>query len=105
MKLYFNINYRTNLGEKIQVLIMEEGSEDKIHLLQYVDNGNWFAEVDYFSKSISYKYQMVNEYGGILQEEFSLHHLNFPHQYTEFAIYDAWNSKNFPENYLNNKMG
>ena len=104
MKLYFNINFRTNLGEKIQVLIMEEGSEDKIHLLQYVDNGNWFTEVDYFSKSISYKYQMVNEYGGILQEEFSLHHLNFPHQYTEFAIYDAWNSKNFPENYLNNKI-
>ena len=104
MKLYFNINFRTNLGEKIQVLIMEEGSEDKIHLLQYVDNGNWFAEVDYFSKSISYKYQMVNEYGDILQDEFSLHHLNFPHQYTEFAIYDAWNSKNFPENYLNNKI-
>ncbi len=104
MKLYFNINFRTKLGEKIQVLILEEGSEDKIHLLHYADNGNWHAEVDYFSKTIRYKYQMVNDYGDVLQEEISLHHLNFPHQYSEFAIYDAWNSKNFPENYLNNKI-
>lgn len=104
MKLYFNINFRTNLGENIRLVVMEEGSENKIHALNYSDNGNWNAEVDYFSRSISYKYQVVNNNGEILQEEFPLHQLNFPHHYTEFLIYDVWNSKNFPENYLNNKI-
>ncbi|WP_234111544.1 MULTISPECIES: 4-alpha-glucanotransferase [Chryseobacterium] len=104
MKLYFNINFKTKLGEKLQVLVMEEGSDDKIHFLKYTDNGNWKAEVDYFSKTISYKYQLTDEGGNILYEELSLHHLNLPHSYSEFAIYDYWNLKNFPENYLNNKI-
>ena len=55
MKLYFNINFHTKMGENLQVLVMEEGSESKIYPLRYTDNGNWTAEVDYFSKSISYK--------------------------------------------------
>lgn len=39
-----------------------------------------------------------------MREEFVLHHLGFPHNYKEFLIFDEWNSKNFPENYLNNKI-
>ncbi|MDP2452607.1 MULTISPECIES: 4-alpha-glucanotransferase [unclassified Kaistella] len=104
MKLYLNINFRTKVGENLQVCVFEVGAEEKVHALKYTDNGNWSAEVDYFSKSISYKYQLVNEEGLILDEEFSLHHLNFPHNYDEFIIYDFWNAKNFPENYLNNKV-
>lgn len=104
MKLYFNINFKTKMGEKLQVLVMEEGTEDKIHFLKYTDNGNWNAEVDYFSKTISYKYQLTDDGGNILDEEISLHYLNFPHNYNEFSIYDYWNLKNFPENYLNNKI-
>ena len=92
------------MGEKLQLLAMEEGSEDKIHFLNYNENGNWDAEVDFFSKSISYKYQLVNDGGTILDEEFSLHHLSFSHNYKEFIIFDVWNKKNFPENYLNNKI-
>ncbi len=104
MKIYLNINFRTKDGENLQVRVFEEGADDKIHDLKYSDNGNWSVEVDYFSKSISYKYQLVNEEGFILDEEFSLHHLNFPHNYDEFVIQDFWNAKNFPENYLNNKI-
>ncbi|MGZ5264524.1 MAG: carbohydrate-binding module family 20 domain-containing protein [Kaistella sp.] len=104
MKLYFNINFRTKMGENLQVLITEDGTEDKIYPLNYTDNGNWSAEVDYFSKSITYKYRLVDEARSLLDEEFSLHRLNFPHNYDEFIIYDVWNSKNFPENYLNNKI-
>ena len=104
MKLYFNINFHTKMGEKLQILVMEEGSEDKLYFLNYTDNGNWNGEVDYFSKSISYKYQLTDEGGTILDEEFSSHHLNLPHNYNEFVIYDVWNKKNFPENYLNNKI-
>ena len=104
MKLEFRINYRTTVGEKLQLLVLEIGSEDKIHFLDYTENGNWKAEVDHFSKSITYKYQLVNEGGIILKDELSLHHLNFPHNYDEFIIDDVWNAKNFPENYLNNKI-
>ena len=78
MKLYLNINFRTKVGENLQVIVLEEGSVEKVHALKYSDNGNWSGEVDYFSKSISYKYQLVNEEGFILDEEFSLHSLNFP---------------------------
>ena len=104
MKLYLNINFRTKVGENVQVCVCEEGAEEKVHALKYTDNGNWSAEVDYFSKSISYKYQLVNDEGFILDEEFSLHDLNLPHNYDEFVIFDFWNAKNFPENYLNNKI-
>lgn len=104
MKLNLNINFRTKMGEKLQVLVMEEGAEERIHHLHYSDNGNWFAEVDYFSKTITYKYQLTDEGGNILDEEYSLHHLNFPHNYKEYTVYDVWNLKNFPENYLNNKI-
>ncbi|MGZ5196996.1 MAG: hypothetical protein ACXWVZ_03535, partial [Kaistella sp.] len=61
MKLYFNINFRTKMGENLQVLITEDGTEDKIYPLNYTDNGNWSSEVDYFSKSITYKYRLVDE--------------------------------------------
>jgi len=92
------------MGEKLQLLVIENGTEDKYHFLTYTENGNWEAEVDYFSKSIAYKYQLVNDGGTVLDEEFSLHHLNFSHNYKEFDIFDVWNKKNFPENYLNNKI-
>ena len=61
------------MGEKLQILVMEEGSEDKLYFLNYTDNGNWNGEVDYFSKSISYKYQLTDEGGTIL--DLSLIHI------------------------------
>ncbi len=103
MKLYFNIHFKTKLGEKMQLLVKEYGCEDKIHPLNN-DNGNHTAEVDYFSKTIRYQYQLTDESGIILDEEHSLHHLNFRHNYDEFVIFDTWNCRNYPENYLNNKV-
>ncbi len=104
MRLFFNINFHTKMGEKMQLLVMEEGHDDQIHDLNYTDNGNWETEVDFYSKAISYKYQLTDEGGNILDEEYALHHLSFPHNVKEFRIFDVWNSKNFPENYLNNKV-
>lgn len=104
MKLYFRINFRTKMGEKMQILVIEEGSENKIYPLNYSDGGNWSAEVDYFSKLISYEYQLVDDSGHVIDQEFTRHHLSFTHNYKEFVIFDVWNSKNFPENYLNNKI-
>ncbi|SEW39094.1 4-alpha-glucanotransferase [Chryseobacterium wanjuense] len=104
MKLYFNVSYSAKAGEKLLLIINEEGAVSQSHIMFYTENGLWKCEVDYFSKSISYKYQLVDDKGNILREEFVQHHLNFPHNYKEFIIFDEWNNKNFPENYLNNKI-
>ncbi|NPA10167.1 MAG: 4-alpha-glucanotransferase [Chlorobi bacterium] len=104
MKLYFNVGYSTKVGENLQLMIKDEGSVHQTHAMFYGENGLWKCEVDYFSKTISYHYQLVDERGNILREEFVPHHLTFPHNYKEFVIFDEWNNKNFPENYLNNKI-
>lgn len=104
MKLYFNVEYIVKAGENLQLVISEEGASAHIHTMFSAENGLWKCEVDYFSKSISYQYRVVNEKGNILRDEFVSHHLNFPHNYKEFVIFDEWNNKNFPENYLNNKI-
>ncbi len=104
MRLIFNLNYGTKMGEKMQIVVSEEGHEDQIHPMQYTDNGNWTADIDFYSKSITYKYQLVDDFGNILDEELAQHQLHFPHNIKEFKIFDVWNSKNFPENYLNNKV-
>lgn len=104
MKLYFNIGYSTKVGEYLQLVISEDGAVSKAYKMFYTENGLWKCEVDYFSKSVSYKYQLIDERENILREEFVLHYLNFPHNYKEFIIFDEWNNKNFPENYLNNKI-
>ncbi|GEN69331.1 4-alpha-glucanotransferase [Chryseobacterium rhizosphaerae] len=104
MKLYFNVGYVAKAGENLQLIIGEEGASAHIHTMFYAENGLWKCEVDFFSKSISYKYQLVDEKARVLREEFVLHHLNFPHNYKEFIIFDEWNNKNFPEHYLNNKI-
>lgn len=104
MKLYFNVGYFVKAGEHLQLIISGEGAADHIHTMFYTENGLWKCEVDYFSKFITYQYRVVDEKANILREEFAQHHLTFPHNYKEFVIFDEWNNKNFPENYLNNKI-
>jgi 4-alpha-glucanotransferase len=48
-----------------------------------------------FFKTISYQYQLVDERGNTSEKEFVQHHLNFPHNYKEFIIFDEWNNKTF----------
>lgn len=104
MKLYFNIHFQTKVGELLRILVSEGDQEPQVHHLHYVENGGWKAEVDYFAKSLSYRYQLVNDNGDILDEEYATHVLELPHNYKEFQIFDVWNLKNFPENYLKNKI-
>ncbi|MFY1045075.1 4-alpha-glucanotransferase [Chryseobacterium sp. GP-SGM7] len=104
MKLYFNIEYHTKPGEKLELIIDEKDSASRNHMMFHTENGLWKCEVDFFSKSIEYKYQLKDEKGNVLRDEFVQHQLSFPHNYKEFLIFDEWNSKNFPENYLNNKI-
>ncbi len=105
MKLYFNVGYNARAGENLQlVTVDQEGADVQSYTMFYAENGLWKCEVDYFSRTISYKYQLIDGKGNILRKEFVQHHLNFPHNYKEFVIFDEWNNKNFPENYLNNKI-
>lgn len=104
MKLYFNIEYHTKPGEKLELIIDEKDSAARSYVMFHTLNGLWKCEVDFFSKSIAYKYRLTDVSGNILREEFVLHRLGFPHHYKEFLIFDEWNNKNFPENYLNNKI-
>lgn len=104
MKLYFNIEYHAKPGERLELIIDEKDSVVRGYMMFHTENGLWKCEVDFFSKSIAYKYQLKDERGNVLREEFALHYLGFPHNYKEFLIFDEWNSKNFPENYLNNKI-
>lgn len=104
MKLYFNIEYYAKPGEKLELIIHEKDSSCRSHAMFYTENGLWKCEVDYFSKSIIHQYCVTDEKGNIVHEEFVHHFLNFPHNYKEFIIFDQWNNKNFPENYLNNKI-
>lgn len=104
MKLCFSINFRTKLGERLQIVVKEEGYEDKIHPMECAENGEWITEADHYSKTIAYIYQLTDEAGTILDQEIAAHHLYFPHNIKEYCIYDVWNLKNFPENYLNNKV-
>jgi 4-alpha-glucanotransferase len=58
MKLYFNVGYIVKAGENLELVIVEEGAAAHIHTMFYAENGLWKCEVDYFSKSISYQYQL-----------------------------------------------
>lgn len=103
MKLIFNIHFITKFGERLQLAISEKDNEI-FHDMTYTDNGNWQVEVDFPSKTMAYKYRVINDNGEILDQEHVWHYLKFPSNHKKFCVYDMWNLKNFPENYLNNKV-
>lgn len=45
-----------------------------------------------------------NVAGKIVNEEMSGHLLSTYSSFDSYCIFDSWNNKNFPENYLNNKI-
>ncbi|SKB71536.1 4-alpha-glucanotransferase [Soonwooa buanensis] len=104
MKLYFKINYVTKLGERLVLQVLMDNQTWKSYDLYCENTFIWQGEVDYFSKEICYKYQVLDKDNQLLQEEIIPHRLFLGHSFKEYQIIDTWNSKNFPENYLNNKI-
>lgn len=104
MKLYFKINFKTKFGENVCLQLLEDKNETREYDLCYGKDDFWTLELDYFSKSISYRYLIKNQNDTTVDQEYASHHLNFPNNFKEFLIIDVWNLKNFPENYLNNKI-
>ena len=103
MKLYFTINYGTEFGKRLMLKVLD-GKNVQTYDLHFSDNRNWKAEIDFFSKTIEYKYLVVDENNQIINEEICTHHLNFVNNFSEYNISDVWHTENFPENYLNNKI-
>lgn len=104
MKLYFSVEYQTKVGEQLQLVISEVQNAWRAYPMTYTEHGNWKCEIDYFSKNITYHYEVIDEKKEVLRTEYSFHHISFAHSFQEFFVQDHWNSKNFPENYLNNKI-
>ena len=104
MKLNFTINFHTIFGQKLQLVLSENGKVMKVYDLVYNNNGNWSVDIDYFTRNFEYIYRVVDQAGNVVEEEFSNHKLDLPHTYQEYKIVDVWNNKNFPENYLINKI-
>lgn len=104
MKLYFKINFNTKVGQKIVLQVTDEKNEIRSYDLDYEINNNWKLELDWYAKAIQYRYILKDQNDTVLDEEHSSHHLNFPNNFKEFEIFDVWNLKNFPENYLNSKV-
>ncbi|WP_417427651.1 4-alpha-glucanotransferase [Halpernia sp.] len=104
MKLYLNINFNTKFGEKMVLQVTDEKSEIREYELIYTVNNAWTLELDYYSKTITYRYILKNQENILLDEEYASHYLNFPNNFKEYKIFDVWNLKNFPENYLCNKI-
>ncbi|SEF92936.1 4-alpha-glucanotransferase [Halpernia humi] len=104
MKLYLNINFATKYGEKLALKVTDEKGDDREYALNYDVNNNWTLELDWYSKSITYSYILKNENDTVLDKEYVAHNLNFPNNFKDFKIFDVWNLKNFPENYLTTKI-
>ncbi|WP_300670934.1 4-alpha-glucanotransferase [Soonwooa sp.] len=104
MKLYFKIKYETKLGERLVLQVLMKDSLWKSHNLHGENTFIWQGEVDYFSKEISYKYQVWDKDNQLCHEEIVPHQLHLGYSFKEYQIFDTWNNKNFPENYLNNKV-
>ena len=88
MKLYFSINFGTKVGQQLALRLYDEKNEHRDYHLNYSENNNWTTEIDYFSKSIQYKYLLMSEQGDVLDEEIPTHNLNLPNSFKEFVIFD-----------------
>lgn len=103
MKLSFTIDYGTEYGKRIALKVLD-GKNIQIYNLHFSESRNWKTEIDFFSKTIEYQYLVLNDDNQIVEEEMCVHRLSFVNTFSEYSIYDVWNNKNFPENYLNNKI-
>lgn len=104
MKLYFRINYKTKHGERLVLQVADNKNGTQIHDLYCQDQDKWSGEVDYQLDSIHYKYQILDAENVVVDEEIVSHQLFLGYSFKEYQINDVWNNKNFPENYLNNKI-
>lgn len=104
MKLYFTIKYKTKHGERLVLKVLDNNKTSVSYDLYCQNQDQWSGVVDCFSKTINYKYQVLDAQNLVVEEEIVPHQLFVAYSFKEYKINDVWNNKNFPENYLNNKI-
>ena len=104
-KIQFNIHYRTSIGENVYIQIKDQKTnQSSEHKMHYVYDNNWRLETKSDADYLEYHFVVKNEEGGILNEELNKHQLSLYAVFSDYCVVDFWNNKNFPENYLNNKI-
>ncbi|RQP14390.1 MAG: 4-alpha-glucanotransferase [Chryseobacterium sp.] len=105
MRINFNINYHTAFGENIAVEITNKADGETFLLaLRYGSIDRWHLSAELPMQDFVYRYGVTDINGNVLREEIPYHHLEVPNGYKEISVFDVWNKKNFPENYLTNKI-
>ncbi|HAY3543708.1 TPA: 4-alpha-glucanotransferase [Elizabethkingia anophelis] len=104
-KVQFNIHYRTAIGESLFIKIKEpETGKVSEEELNYVYESIWRFDKEIEEGDAEYHFLVKNAAGKIVNEEMSRHLLSTYSSFDSYCIFDSWNNKNFPENYLNNKI-
>lgn len=104
MRLYFAVNYKVNAEESMELILAEKGKPLRTNKMFCTDYDVWRGEIDVLSESVAYIYKVLNEKGEVVRSELNAHQIKIPEGFKELNIFDEWNNKNFPENYLNNKV-
>ena len=99
MKIYFNIEYRTQWGEDIRVLLTKKGkngkqSEEEEHRLGTSDGVTWETEIEFPSDGLSgveYKYAMHRD-GELVWTEWEVapHRVSFDGVTDHYVLNDMW---------------
>ncbi len=104
-KIQFNIHYRTAIGESLFIKIKELGTGKVLEEeLDYVYDSIWRFGKEIKEGDAEYHFLVKDVAGRILNEEMNGHLLSTYPSFDSYCIFDSWNNKNFPENYLNNKI-
>ncbi len=100
MQLQFNIHYRTSWGQQVAVKTNLKGQEE--FRLQYAEDGHWAGTVDCekVPSVLEYQYCILNDHGGLVQQEFGASRTHRLPKVQSMAFYDNWRSAFEPENAL-----
>lgn len=103
MTLFFSIEYFTEFGENLQLVLYNNDIFETIPM-QYLENGIWKTSIVDNQKHTNYYYQIFDNRNGNIRKEWKERTLPKINHFKEVFIYDFWNKANFPENYLGSKM-
>lgn len=102
-KMRFSINYKTEAGRNLYFKIINSSAAAE-HKMRYTHNDFWVVEITEDAKSLEYTYLVKDPTGNILSSEMNSHSVELNSSASQYEIFDVWNKKNFPENYLSNKI-
>jgi 4-alpha-glucanotransferase len=101
MKLTFIVEYFTNYGENLEIVLSNDDAFEVLPM-HYEANGKWQISVDNQSKFNNYYYQLAS--GGVAKKEWGTRIFPIAIKEKNLIIFDEWHKANFPENYLGSNL-